>query len=155
MLARTNELTDLLDGAHKLLDEGRPADALDLINRSGQRSASIQNARGVCMLRTGKYDQAMAIFRDLVFPGGSLSIDPKARTVFQTNYAASLLMAGNVVVGESILSQIQEKKHPAVVRLKLVVKRWKKSLGLLRAALLLLGAYPDKPVSFDFAPGDL
>ena len=144
-----------LDNVRKLLEEGRPKDALDLINRSGQKTKHIQNARGVCLLRSGKHDQAMAIFRDLVFPSGSFSIDPDIPTVFQTNYVTALLMVNNVVIATSILDQIEDKKHPAVLRLRSTIRKWKRGLSLFRRLLLLVGSYPGNPVSLDFPPGDL
>ena len=147
--------TDVLDSIRELLDQGRVEDALQLINRRGQKSAAIENARGVCLLRLGKYQQALATFRDLVFPGGSFGIDPETPTVFQTNYVTALLTLNNVVVARSILDQIEDKHHPAAVRLRSAIGKWKKSLGPLRAMLLLVGAYPDTPVRLDFPPGDI
>ena len=46
-------------------------------------------------------------------------------------------------------------QHPAVVRLYAALKSWKQGLGLLQRLGCLLNAYPHKPVSLDFPPGDL
>ena len=155
MNAPTTKPSDVLDRVRQLLDEGRPDQALETIQRSGQRSRDVENARGVCLLRLGKCDQAFALFRDLVFPAGSFSIDPQTPIVFRTNYATALLLTGNVMVGQSILAQIEDKQHPAVVKLRSAIKQWKKSLGLFRRLLVPVGIYPDRPVTMDFPPGDL
>lgn len=158
MKASTNAISDpntLLDSARQMLDKGRAQDALDLLDSCGHSSRTIQNAKGVCMMRLGRHELAMKIFRDLVFPGGALAIPEETPTIFRINYATSLLLLDNVVTGLEMLGHIPDRQHPAVVRLSSAVRIWKRSLSWFARIGLLIGITPKKPFRMDSAPGEM
>lgn len=152
----TNPKTNtVLEQIQDFIQRNNYRDAIDLINRSGQHSAPMENARGVCMLRTGEIDKATKVFRELVFPTGSICADPNAPLVYRTNFVTAMFLSGNLVAGMNVLGQVQDRQHPAVVRLYGALKTWKQGLRLFQRLGTLLNAYPHKPVSLDFPPGDL
>ncbi len=154
MKASTNAISDpntLLIRAREMLDQGQAQAALDVLDSCGQSSRIIQNAKGVCMMRLGRYELAVKVFRDLAFPGGSLTIPDETPTVFRSNYATSLMLMDNVVTGMQILGQIPDRQHPAVVQLKGAVRAWKRSLSWLARIGLAVGITPQKPFSMDSA----
>jgi len=144
-----------LDEVRQLLQQDRPADALEALNRCPQTGPAVQNARGVCLLRMGRAEAAVQVFRELVFPRGAFTIPDETPTVLRTNYATALLLAGNVVVGGTLLREVPDRHHPAVVRLKGAVRQWRRSLGWLRRLMLYVGGSPGRPFVTDFPPGDL
>jgi hypothetical protein len=139
---------------HDLLNEGHTSAAMHIINGSGQHSGAMENARGVCLLRMGKAEEARIVFGSLTFPNKSIGISPETPTVYQTNYVTANILADHTDTGLHILSQIQDDQHPAVKKLRSAVAAWKKSLGLHHRLMLLLGVYPNKPIALDFVPGD-
>jgi hypothetical protein len=158
MKASTNVIPDsntLLSRVRQMLDQGQAQAALDVLDSCGQSSRTIQNAKGVCMMRLGRHELAVKIFRDLVFPGGAFTIPDDTPTVFRSNYATSLLLVDNIVTGLQILGQIPDRRHPAVVHLKTAVRTWKRSMSWFARIGLLIGITPQKPFSMDSAPGEL
>ncbi len=154
-MATTPKTNTMLEQAHDLIGDNRCREALDLINRSGQHSAPMENARGVCMLRLGEIDKASKVFRELIFPTGAICISPNAPVTYQANYITAMFLAGNLVAGIGVLGQIRDRQHPAVLKLQVALKTWKKGLGLFQRLACLLSAYPHKPVTLDFPPGNL
>ncbi|MCE5277051.1 MAG: hypothetical protein ABFD92_08210 [Planctomycetaceae bacterium] len=144
----------VLSNVSALLDQSRCEDALNLISHCGINSIRLANARGVCLLRIGRVEQALAIFRDLVYPRGAFSIPDGTPAEFQANYVSALLAAGNITIAKSLLGQIDQQGHPSIVKIKDAMARWRKSVGLVARAKLLLGGPLTKPV-LDYAPGDL
>ena len=160
MKASTNVISDpktLLNHVRQMLDQGQAQAALDVLDSCGQSTRTIQNAKGVCMmrLRLGRHELAVKIFRDLVFPGGAFAIPDDTPTIFRSNYATSLMLVDNPVTGLQILGQIPDRQHPAVVQLKIAVRKWKASMSWLARVGLLIGITPKKPFSMDSAPGEL
>ena len=149
------DATAVLNRVRQMLDQGQAENALEVLNASGQNSLAIQNAKAVCLLRLGRLEGAVKIFRDLVFPSGAFSIPDDTPTLFRVNYVTALLLSDNLVVGLQLLREIPDKNHPAVVQLKAGVRQWKRSLPLWRRILLPIGLYPEKSFCLDFAPGHL
>ena len=149
------DVATVLSRVRHMLDNEQVENASAVLADSGQNSPAIENAKGVCLLRLGRLEAAMRIFRDLVFPGGAFSIPDDTPTLFRVNYVTALLLLDNLVVGIQLLREIPEKHHPLVQQLKAAVRRWKQSLPWWRRMLLPLGFYPDKPIRLDFLPGAL
>lgn len=138
-----------------MLDHGQVEDAMGLLDSCGQRSQAVQNAKGVCLLRMGRYELGMVVFRDLVFPAGAFTIPDETPTVVRVSYVTSLVLSDRLVTGLQLLGQIPDSQHPVVVRLKDAVRRWKRTLSLWQRIGLLLGVCPSSPMCLDFAPGAL
>lgn len=138
----------------QLLDQNRPEDALNLINHVGHDSASMKNARGVCLLRLGKIEEAINVFREITFRG-YMCIPSDTPVLYQVNFATAMLMANHKEGTIDIVNRLDERQYPAAGKIRSAIKKWEKSLGLLQWLLYKAGIYPSKAIPIDFAPGDL
>lgn len=146
---------DLLHQVQVLLDAGQPDKALEAIRSTGQRSKPLLNAYGVCLMRTGQIDKANSVFRNLVIRGEGFYLDPGAPTVFKTNYATAILLGKHVDGCRSVLSQIEDQQHPAVLKIHNAIEHWRRTLGRVRRFFIPLLGMPDAVVPLAFPPGDL
>lgn len=146
---------DLLHQVQALLEQGRPEHALELLRPVRRCSGVMENAYGVCLLRSGQLEQATSVFRSLVLSGTGFSLRPNVPTVFKTNYGTALLLGMHVDGCVSVLNQIEDQQHPAVARLRTAIEQWKTSLSRLRRLLISFAGLPDGKVPLGFPPGDL
>lgn len=138
-----------------LLAADKHQEALEAITKSRLESPEAKNAKAVCLLRMGQVPQATAILIELVFPRGSISPSPDAPVIFYTNYVTAMMMQGNLVAATGVLGQVPDGKHPAVLRLRETLRRWRRGLGLGWRVLCILGLYPERPVDLSSPPGDI
>ena len=68
--------------------------ALDLL-RSAGREPRMQNAIGVCLMRLGRTEDAVRVFRELVLAPGGIGLKPEIPLIPKVNFATSLLLAGH------------------------------------------------------------
>lgn len=134
----------LLRVTQDLIERNQPEQALALvINCSTRDTTPMRNARGVCLLHMGKYEEAFAHFRDLYFPNDAVASPRDTPTEIRVNYITSLLMLGNVQIAASLLYNIPDKAHPAVKRLRAGIRAWKRALPWWGRVLLPVGLYPE------------
>lgn len=143
---------DLLTRVDALLAEDRPREALTLLPQSN--SPWVRNARGVCLLRLGRPDEAIELLRDLVFDHTGFAIRPDAEPVFQANYATALLLDGNTEGFWGILGGISDRSQPAVARLDGAIRRWRAGMTFWQRLSSALGAGGPR-LTLDLPPGDL
>ena len=91
--------------------------ALDLL-RSAGREPRLRNAIGVCLMRLGRTDEAVRIYRDLVLTAGCTWLRPDIPLVYSINYATSLALAGHPAGCLEILSDLNADEHPVVQDLR-------------------------------------
>lgn len=140
------EASALLYNSEYLIQNDQVEQALELIGSSTARdSVPMRNARGVCLLRLGRLDEALAVFRDLYFPNNAVAAPHDTPTEIRVNYISALLMLGNVQVAASLLYSIPEQKHPAVKRLRAGIRAWKRALPWWGRILQPVGLYPESP----------
>lgn len=84
-----------LQRVRDLLNEGRPDQALNVLNRTKDHSHWAENARGVCLMRLGYPDRAVWVYRSFLLVNGT-AIWEDAPTVFVVNFAAAMLLSGNM-----------------------------------------------------------
>jgi hypothetical protein len=149
------ELATLLGRVEQMLHEGDPGKALEQVARAKVTSPWAMNALGVCQLRLGNAKVAVDVFRGLVLAPGGIVLRDDVPTVFKTNYATSLLVAGNLGGCLSVLSNLRDEDDPCVERLKSAIGRWKEGLTFWQKVNWCLGGQPERPVTLDFPPGDL
>ncbi|HUW18606.1 MAG TPA: hypothetical protein VMW16_04825 [Sedimentisphaerales bacterium] len=154
MLSQKTKSTDMLGHIRTLLNEGRAQDALNYTNHLGQKSQVLENARGVCLLRLGKIDEAVSVLREVVFQG-YVCIPSDTPALFQANFATAMLMANYKDAAMAVINRLDDNQHPAVAKIKSAIAKWKKNLNFFERLLLGFGAYPKKPVAIDFPPGDI
>lgn len=152
--------TDSLDlkilyRASQFVDSGSPDEALDALRRSKSNADSIRNARGVCLMRLGRVDEALRLFRSLVLNPGCTWMKPDLPIVYYTNFCTVLLMTRHPAGCLDSLLEIRQKDHPSVVQLQQTIDRWQRSLRGLAWLTWKLGAEPNVPIPLDFAPGEI
>ena len=144
---------DTVDRVAQLIHDGQLTEALSLMQ--GQSSPWIDNARGVCMLRLGRLEEAAKLFAKLTFRAGSVSLTTNAPVVHLTNYATAMMMAGNMDAALTVLNQIPDQQHSAVVKIQAAAAAWRRKLGLLGRIRCAVGLHPSTPATFQDPPGDL
>jgi cell division GTPase FtsZ len=154
MSKATTDVHAVLDQVHMLLDKGNPEEALTIVSKhlhSG--SKALINAYGVCLMRTGRSEEAVKVLRDLVYQGNTFEMRPDAPAAAKTNLATALLLSHRIEGCRAILIQMKEEEDPTVTRLESAIAEWKKSLSLFQRLQRVWGT-PSMPVSLDFPPGD-
>lgn len=147
---------NLLNQVKKLLDENHPDEALRLLARSRDTAPLLQNARAVCLMRMDQADDALRLLTPLVFPRGGMAISHDVPLATKVNYITAMLLKGNLAGCSTVLGELRDEKSPAVERLRKALDDWKKSQGLGRRFLMLMGAYPfNARVPLTFLPGEI
>lgn len=143
---------DTLARVDQLLRDDRPQEALGLVR--GADSPWLRNARGVCLLRLGRVNQAIDTLRELVFDSTGLAVRPDAEPVFLANYATALLLDGNTDGFWGILGLIRDRTHPAVARLDDAIRRWEGGMTFWQRVGSAVGVGGPR-LTLDFPPGDV
>jgi hypothetical protein len=153
MTTKTANAPATLQYIRELLDHDRPDEALDLITHSCNDSPEMENARGVCLLRLGRFDEAISVLRDVTYQGlPAIPYDTPA--LFQANFAVAMLRANRAKDAALVISErLNGNEHPEAAKLKAAVRQWKKSLGPLGRLGCRLGLYPAQPVPLDERAG--
>ncbi len=130
--------------------------ALDLL-RSAGREPHMQNAIGVCLMRLGRTEEAVRIFRDLVLGPGGFGLKPEIPLIPKINFATSLLLADRRAGCLDVLAGLGEDMHPSVQRLRAVIKEWERSLSFWQRLNWRFGRIEpnNAPVTFESPPGEL
>lgn len=143
-----------IEQVRKMLESGKPQQALDYLDRLDSNNHLIQNARGVCLMRLGQADSANQILRDLAFRG-QICIPSDTSPLFAANYATTLLMKGYNQEALEILADLKPAQHPYIAALYDAAAEWKRGLTLFQRLCCRLKLYPKKPISLTVPPGGL
>lgn len=129
--------------------------ALDVLATAG-KSARLQNARGVCLMRLGRTEPAIRVFREFLLNPGSTWMRPDLPTVYKANYATALLVGGHPSGALEILGEIKDAAHPSVQRLRAAIRDWEASLSFWQRLNWRFGKIEPsgRPVQLDFPPGE-
>lgn len=144
-----------LDSIHQLLTEGHAQEALSLVNRHNEKSDPWQNARGVCLLRLGQFEQAIKVFQRIVFPGESPCVPQDMPALYRANFATAMLLADRADGAIAIIEHLEDDGHPYVRAVRQAAQRWKQGLSLMQKLGLWVGWYPKRHIVLDFPPGDV
>lgn len=142
-----------MDRIRALLNEGRALEALNLINHMGQTSPEWQNARGVCLLRLGRTNEAVTILRDVVFPDNRICVPDDVPVLYRANFATAMILLRNIEAAHHLLEHMDVRSHPYAEQLATAFQRWKKTLSWIQRLLGSLGWHAAKPICLDFPPG--
>ncbi|MBN2562634.1 MAG: hypothetical protein JXQ75_17045 [Phycisphaerae bacterium] len=150
------KVSDVLALVQKLLDVGKPKEAVELVRKYGASSPELRNAHGVALMRSGETAKAIEVYRSLCLNESGFCLKQDLPTTFKTNFATALLLANNVSGCLALLREIAQEQDPYMQKLRAAIDCWRRSLGWWkRLAFVLCGTEPDKPVSLDFQPGEL
>jgi hypothetical protein len=150
-IGRSPELVKVLEKAKEQLESGKFQEALRTL--SGYDSEWTRNARGVCYLRMGDTDAAINTLRGLAVTQ-HLSLRPEAPLIFKINFAAALLLSGNIGGGLGVLDDIRDENQPAVQKLRAAIQRWKASMSFWEKLRWWLGGEPSRPFTLGFPAGE-
>jgi hypothetical protein len=143
-----------IEHVRELLNENCPLDALKYIEHLGQQTPVIENARGVCLMRAGRIEEAVTVLRDVVFQG-HICIPSDTPVLYRINFATAMLLSNEKDAAFPVLNELDEKEHPEVTKLKDAIRQWVKSLSFSEKCRYHLGLYSKKPISLDFPPGEI
>ncbi len=144
----------LLDRAIQLAAAGNPGESLQTLAQISEASPDIINARGVCLMRLGRAEEAVRLFRSLVLTPNCTWMKADLPVIYRTNFSTALLLAGMPLGARETLAEIAEKSHPSVVRLQQALNSWEQQLGLWQRFCLKLGLAPEAAVAVTFLAGD-
>jgi len=153
--AITPEVREVLDQVAEHLNNDRPKQALEVVNRVKIKSPWLSNAAGVCQLRLGNPQAAVDIYRRLLLSSVGATLRHDAPTVFKVNYATALLADGDMQGCLLVLGDVKRDPHPAVQKLRSALDRSRQKLSLWDKLLWYTGLRLSYPVDLDFPLGDL
>jgi len=143
-----------IDHIRELLNQNRPHDALKFIENLGQKTPVMENARGVCLMRLGKFEEAISVLREVAFQG-YICMPSDTPVLYQMNFAIAMLVSNHKEGAFPILNKLDEKVLPQIAKLEDAIRRWVKSLNFIEKCCYHIGLYPNKPVTIDFPPGEV
>ena len=139
----------------ELVSQGNFERAFHLLNAKGEDLES-QHAKAVCLMRLGRYTEAIAVLRKLVLNPGCIWMRPEIPLLYKTNFATALLLGGHPAGCTAVLSEIDNDNHSSVIRLREIIKRWEKTLSFwqrLNWRWCVIEPV-NRPVTIDFVPGE-
>lgn len=137
-----------------LADAGQLEQAIHQLASSNLLTGDIRNARGVCLMRMGRVDDAVQLYRSLVLMSGCTWMMPNLPVIYRTNFATALLMSGRRIGCLDCLLEITERDHPSVVRLRKALRDWEHGFDWRQWLCWKIGVEPRVPVALSFPPGD-
>lgn len=104
-------------------------EALTLLGRQPMDDRR-QNAKAVCLLRLGRFEEAGRVLADLILQQGSLVLKPGLPVAYLLNFATSLFLTRDV---DEALRFITEAgyvgyRDPRLIEFGLAIRAWKRAL---------------------------
>ena len=128
----------VLGQVERLLEAGDAESALALFPPSGADDPLLENARGVCLMRLGRFAAAVDLYRALLVEDDTVFLNLDRPTHFITNYATALLLEQNVAGCLSTLEELKQEENPMVRVLRGAIRQWRRELGWWGRLLLAL-----------------
>ncbi|MEZ6055323.1 MAG: tetratricopeptide repeat protein [Planctomycetaceae bacterium] len=152
-IPRSEEAT-LIAKVSSLVDAGQATEALRVLGHVTRRTEVTYNAQGVCLMRLGRYSDAVEIYRSFVMEFGCTWMKATLPVFVRANFATALLLAGHTTGFQSTLAEIKEQSHPSVARLRQSLKDWERNLSWLGRLKWFCGVAPKTPITLTFPPGE-
>jgi hypothetical protein len=154
--AENPDLNPIVERAIPHFEAGHYEKALNVLAGGGS-IPSVQNARGVCLMRLGRYEDAVRLYRGLVLQAGGTWARADVPALHKTNLATALLLHGHPSGCLSVLEEIGDPTYPPAIRLRQALAKWQSTLGFLQKLNWWFGRIepPHCKVTLDFPPGDV
>ncbi|MCO8123867.1 tetratricopeptide repeat protein [Stieleria sp. TO1_6] len=138
-----------------LIRKGDYQSAAKLLQSSGN-GTSIRNTLGVCLMRLGRYDEALVVFRQFVLAAGNISERSDISNLCKRNFAMALLLNGSPSGALTVLAEMREPDQPVTVRIYETIQAWERSLSWLRRLDWKLNRIEPARcrIPIDFEPGE-
>nr|AKB95179.1 hypothetical protein [uncultured bacterium] len=121
----------LPDPARRLVANGEYAKAYDLL-QTLPHSTYVRNAMAVCAIRSGRIDQAISIYRDLLLIPGTTILRKESPDLLKVNFAIAVLLKGLPSGALDILDEVKDPIQISAVRVKSAIRQWSNSLSFWR-----------------------
>jgi hypothetical protein len=102
--------------------------ALIALSHLGSDS-SVLNLRGVCLLRTGKTQATVNLFRSFMLKSGCTWTRPELPDLYKVNFATALLLNGHPTGCLDLLSEVHDQQLASVIKLRETLRSWVASLS--------------------------
>jgi hypothetical protein len=123
------KVSDVLALVQRLLDIGKPQEAVELVRKYRTGSSELSDAYGVALMRAGETARAVEVYRGLRINESGFALKQNLPTSFKTNYATALLLVKNVTGCLSLLAEIDQEQDAYVQKLRAAIESWRRSLG--------------------------
>ncbi|MCC9643338.1 tetratricopeptide repeat protein [Rhodopirellula sp. JC740] len=145
-----------LHHAYSLIQKGRYEDAVASLNSAG-KSYEVRSALGVCLMRLGRSEAALGVFRQFVLDGNGITDREGVPEHCKRNFATALLMNGLAAGAWSVLSQLQERQNRRRLEMLSAIREWEKTLSWWRWIDWKLNRITasDVTIPLPFEPGEL
>ena len=145
-----------LERAMREISAGKYQKAIDLLVNAGKEPVC-RNAVGVCLLRLGRYDDAIRVFREFVVNPGCTWLRSELPAAYKINFATALLLGGHPNGCLDVLAEVRDEQNPAVVRLRDALRQWQSTLPFLTRLSWSFGRIEPvgRPLTLYFLPGDV
>ena len=142
--------------AYSLIQKKDYVGAANMLGSAGH-DTQVRNVLGVCLMRLGRIDEAVKIYRSFVLQPGTVYERANVSGAAKRNFATALLLKGLPSGAVTVLDDMHDPEHPMAVRLYSALKRWEKSLSWFRWLDWKINAiHPANcNVPIDFEPGEL
>ncbi|MEM9825548.1 MAG: tetratricopeptide repeat protein [Planctomycetota bacterium] len=93
------------------------------------RNVATRNARGVCLLRLGRYRESLDVYWPMALHPGTVNVRRDLPDEVLLNYASGLLASGLPSGCLDILGQLQDRDARMAVKLRDAIENWRRSLS--------------------------
>lgn len=151
----SSRVNDILQRIQQLAALQRYDDAIDQLEAAGN-DRQLLNAKGVCLMRTGRFAEAIRLYRDLVIHSGCTWMRHDVPLVYRTNYATALALGGIPSGCLAILAELKDEQNLTVTNLRAAIRAWESQLSFWQQLNWRLGRIEpvDRPVTVTFEAGE-
>ncbi|WP_233215030.1 tetratricopeptide repeat protein [Rhodopirellula bahusiensis] len=128
---RTPELPAAVKSVSSLLSKRDYEGIIRRLHSAG-RSPAIRNTLGVCLMRLGRKEEALSVFRQFVLSSNGFLERSEVSSACKRNFATALLVNGLVGGALDALNQSGDPDHPRAIELRTCLQDWERSLSWWR-----------------------
>ena len=113
------------------IDQGNYQRAFDAIPNNSS-DIEVLNCRAVCLMRMGKFAQAIVPLRSIALNTSTFHLRPEIPEHIKINFAIALFFGGEPAGGLDALADISREDDPQVQALRARAKAWSASMNWLK-----------------------
>ena len=131
--------------------------AIRLSNKQKGQDPDVVNALGVCLMRVGRYEDAVTLFRNLVLERDRTWMRKDRPLHYRTNFATALLLSGRPSGCLEMLHEMRTEAPPLASVLRSAIKRWESTLSFWSWLDWKMSRIEPKNtrITLDVVPGEL
>lgn len=152
--ANARSFSSVLPEVIALADAGNSERALLLVRSVGKSSDASVNARCVCLMRLGRFEEARDLMRGVAIQQGTTWMKPETPVIYRVNFCLALFLSGHSGGSKSLLLEMLEQDHPSVQRVHRAIENWRQNLTFWQRVQWAMGLEPEAKIVLDFTPGE-